>query len=287
MNASAPVGGGRFLPDGNPGFVRAMVFMWMALALGIIAFGAVGGPYVFEDPASWPRSAAERAEAVDEMRRLLCGLGGFLFLLFGGLGIVVWRIGASARKTIPAGAAAPDPYAWMCHVAGLTGGRWIGPVAGRAFAVQSIRRRGAASTFHLSTPVACATRVSWSRRPPAGQALDALAGRVTEDGARHGVAQLAVSAADPTWAARLFASGSVRAAVAALTGEDEIVLIVLRPKRLLFSLPYGSARPIDVARLQRWVAALAEIARAAESNGAPNALLEPNVGERLVDGMLA
>lgn len=285
MNAPGETAIGRFRPAGSPRFVRAILGVWMVGALSMIAFGAIGGPYFFDDPASWRRSPEARVEAVASMRLLHFGIGGSMFVLSAVMMFAVGRVRGAVARLKPAGDAARDPLAWMCFVAQLNGGRWIGPAAGRPFAIQTFGR-GSPSTLQLSTPIECFTRVSWSRRPAIGRAIDRVAGLATEDGARHGFPGLEVSMSDARWATRLFATGHVRAVLSSLTGDDEVVMVILRPKRLLFHLPYGSRHPSDHARMRRWVDALAELARTIEASGPPVERLEPNTLERMADRML-
>jgi len=208
MSVQGETGVGRFVPAGSPRFIRIILGMWMVFALLIVAFGAIGGPYFFEDPASWPHSPEARVEAIAAMRRLLCGAGGTMFVVCALLVLVTGRIQAGAARLKPTGDAARDPLAWMYFITRLNGGRWTGPAAGRSFAIQTFRRRGP-SMLQVSTPIECFTRASWSRRPPTGRAIDRAAGLVTEDGARHGFPGLDVSMSDPAWAGRLFATGGV------------------------------------------------------------------------------
>ena len=85
------------------------------------------------------------------------------------------------------------------------------------------------------------------------------------------------------WSKRLFAVEGVRADVATLTDGQEVVLLVLRPRRLFLQLPYGSKVPMDADRLRTWTAALVRLAEVMEANGPPSEALERNGLERLLD----
>jgi hypothetical protein len=264
----------------SSGMTGVIAWMGLLVVLGgccFSGFGLAGGPALF-DPAA---TAHEYASA----RSIFTPAGAFLVVF----GLVIAGIGWSAKRagnaSLPAGAAAADPVAWALHALVQRGCFWRAQVGGRLLSARAYYRRYARSGQQMALAIEVPTRVSWTRRHSIGRAIDDLAGQQTQDGAPYGYPDLEISMAEPAWGSRLIARPDVRSAVAALTEGQGLVMLILRPGKLLFSLPQGSGTPTDHAHVSQWMNALYTLARAIEENGPPAQPLERNGIERTADAL--
>jgi hypothetical protein len=264
----------------SSGMTGAIAWMGLLVVLGgccVSGFGLAGGPALF-DPAA---TAHEHAAA----RGVFTPAGVFLVVF----GLAIAGIGWSAKRaghaSLPTGAAAADPVAWALHTLVQRGCFWRAQVGGRLLSARAYYRRHAESGQQMALAMQVPTRLAWTRRPSIGRAIDDLAGQQTQDGAPYGYRDLEVSMAEPDWGLRLIARPDVQGAVAALTQGQGVVMLILRPGKLLFSLPQGSGTPTDHAHVSQWMNALYALARAIEENGPPAQPLERSGIERTADAL--